>query len=118
METAEASARASAWALAIRARCCTLAYSGTAIAARMPMIATTIRSSIRVKPRCPPSVLFLYQIAFMCPSCPSLCGRTDRQTEQETCPNIGERPVQGKRIVPRYRFGIESAEDGQFLTAP
>src|SRR2546425_11826506 len=34
----EASARASAWALAIRARCCTVAYSGMAIAARMPVI--------------------------------------------------------------------------------
>jgi hypothetical protein len=51
MLTAEAMARVSACALAIRARCCTFAYSGTAIAARMPMIATTISSSISVKPR-------------------------------------------------------------------
>jgi hypothetical protein len=51
MLMAEAIARVSACAFAIRARACTLAYSGTAIAARIPMMATTMRSSISVKPR-------------------------------------------------------------------
>src|ERR1700737_3819580 len=57
MLTADARARASAWALARRARAWTLAYSGMAIAARMPMIATTIINSMRVKPRWLPSIL-------------------------------------------------------------
>ena len=48
--TADPMVRASACALATRARVCTLAYSGMAIAARMPMIATTIINSISVKP--------------------------------------------------------------------
>src|SRR5882672_4870635 len=52
MLTANARARASACALARRARAWTLAYAGMAIAARMPMIATTIINSIRVKPFC------------------------------------------------------------------
>src|ERR1700730_5631315 len=57
MLTADARARASAWALARRARAWTLAYSGMAIAARIPMIATTIINSMRVKPRWLPSSL-------------------------------------------------------------
>src|ERR1700730_18048042 len=57
MLTADARARASAWALARRARAWTLAYSGMAIAARMPMIATTIINSMRVKTRSLPSIL-------------------------------------------------------------
>src|SRR5712691_12452861 len=56
MLMAEASARESAWALATRARCCTLAYSGMAMAARMPMMATTIINSMSVKPRWLPSI--------------------------------------------------------------
>src|SRR6266481_8837387 len=55
MLTAEASVRVSACALATRARVWTLAYSGIAIAARMPMMATTIISSMSVKPRWLPS---------------------------------------------------------------
>src|SRR3989442_3279058 len=51
IDTALTSERMSAWALAIRDRAVTLAYSGTAIEARTPMIATTIISSISVKPR-------------------------------------------------------------------
>src|SRR5580700_3158423 len=57
MLTAEARARASAWALASRARAWTLAKSGMAIAARMPMMATTIINSMSVKPRWLPSTL-------------------------------------------------------------
>src|SRR5512147_2551489 len=57
MLTADARARASAWALARRARAWTLAYSGMAIAARMPMMATTIIKSMSVKPRWLPSIL-------------------------------------------------------------
>src|SRR5215469_7813908 len=56
MLTAEARVRVSAWALAMRARVWTLAYSGIAMAARMPMMATTIMSSMRVKPRWLPSI--------------------------------------------------------------
>src|SRR4030095_5006043 len=56
MLTAEASVRASACALAIRARAWMFAYSGIAMAARMPMIATTIISSMSVKPRWVPSI--------------------------------------------------------------
>src|SRR3989442_15875897 len=51
IDTAVTSERMSAWAFAIRDRAVTLAYSGTAIEARTPIIATTIISSIRVKPR-------------------------------------------------------------------
>src|SRR5919197_216682 len=47
---AEASVRASACALATRARDWMLAYSGNAIAVRIPMMATTIISSMSVKP--------------------------------------------------------------------
>src|SRR5262249_58061926 len=50
-ETTATSERISAWAFAIRDRAVTLAYSGTAIEHRMPTIATTIISSISVKPR-------------------------------------------------------------------
>src|SRR6266851_2131413 len=57
MLTAEARARASAWALASRARAWTLAYSGMAMAARIPMMATTIINSMSVKPRWLPSGL-------------------------------------------------------------
>src|SRR5512144_197248 len=57
MLTAEARARESAWALARRARAWTLAYNGMAIAARMPMMATTIINSMSVKPRWLPSIL-------------------------------------------------------------
>src|SRR5512144_2997696 len=56
MLTADARARASAWALARRARAWTLAYSGIAMAARMPMMATTIINSMSVKPRWLPSI--------------------------------------------------------------
>src|SRR5262245_23656282 len=55
MLTADARARASAWALASRARAWTLAYSGMAMAARIPMMATTIINSMSVKPRWLPS---------------------------------------------------------------
>src|SRR6266436_4779646 len=55
MLTAEASVRRSAWPLATRARVWTLAYIGMAMAARMPMMATTIISSMSVKPRWFPS---------------------------------------------------------------
>src|SRR5262249_12056875 len=51
IDTAVTSERMSAWALAMRDRAVTLAYSGTAIETRTPIIATTIISSIRVKPR-------------------------------------------------------------------
>src|SRR5712691_8376733 len=51
MLTALARVRESARALALRARAWMFAYSGIAMAARMPMIATTIISSMRVKPR-------------------------------------------------------------------
>ena len=44
MLTAEASVRASACALAMRARAWMFAYSGIAMAARIPMMATTIIS--------------------------------------------------------------------------
>src|SRR5574337_1008491 len=58
MLTAEAGARESAWALAMRARCCTLVYSGMAMAARMPMMAITIikldeREAALVARHCP-----------------------------------------------------------------
>src|ERR1700687_996986 len=55
MLTADAGAGASPCAWARRERAWTLAYSGMAIAARMPMIATTIINSMRVKPRGLPS---------------------------------------------------------------
>src|SRR5262249_13672289 len=55
--TAEASVRASAWALATRARACTFMYSGNEIAARIPMMATTSSNSTSVKPRRSPSFL-------------------------------------------------------------
>src|SRR5712692_9777575 len=62
MLTAEPRVRESAWALATRARVCTLAYSGMAMAARIPMMATTIISSMSVKPRWLPSAfLFVCQ---------------------------------------------------------
>src|SRR5881397_1633752 len=51
MLTALARVRASAWPFAMRARAWMFAYNGIAMAARMPMIATTIISSMRVKPR-------------------------------------------------------------------
>src|SRR6266850_6942849 len=57
MLTADARARASAWAFASRARAWTLAYSGMAIAARIPMMATTIINSMSVKPCWLPSSL-------------------------------------------------------------
>src|SRR5712692_3954780 len=50
MLTDEPRVRVSACALATRARVWTLAYSGIAMAARMPMMATTIISSMSVKP--------------------------------------------------------------------
>src|SRR5262245_29360258 len=55
--TAEARVRESAWALATRARDWMLAYSGKAMAVRMPMMATTIINSMSVKPRWSPSIL-------------------------------------------------------------
>src|SRR6266851_1109240 len=62
MLTDEARVRVSACALATRARVWTLAYSGMAMAARMPMMATTIMSSMSVKPCWVPSTfLFLCQ---------------------------------------------------------
>ena len=62
MLTAEARVRVSACALAMRARVWTLAYSGMAMAARMPMMATTIINSMSVKPRWLPSTfIFLCQ---------------------------------------------------------
>ena len=62
MLTAEASVRASACALAMRARAWMFAYSGMAMAARIPMMATTIISSMSVKPRWLPSIFrFLCQ---------------------------------------------------------
>ena len=62
MLTAEASVRASACALAMRARAWMFAYSGMAMAARIPMMATTIMSSMSVKPRWLPSIFrFLCQ---------------------------------------------------------
>ena len=51
MLTADARVRVSACAFAMRARVWTFAYRGIAMAARMPMMATTIMSSMRVKPR-------------------------------------------------------------------
>src|SRR4029450_6772937 len=64
MPPAEASVRASACALAMRARAWMFAYSGIAMAARIPMIATTIISSMSVKPRWLPSIFrFLCQKA-------------------------------------------------------
>src|SRR5713226_8532978 len=62
MEMAEPRVLESACALATRARVCTLAYSGIAMAARIPMMATTIISSMSVKPRWLPSAfLFVCQ---------------------------------------------------------
>src|SRR5215831_2681463 len=53
----------------MRARVCTLAYSGMAMAARMPMMATTIISSMRVKPFWfPICIRFLCQNLNMCSS--------------------------------------------------
>src|SRR5262245_36891020 len=71
MTTADASVRTSACAFAIRARAWMLAYSGKAMAARIPMMATTIISSMSVKPRWLPSS-FLRQIPII--SCPPLVG--------------------------------------------
>src|SRR5882724_3544447 len=66
MLTADARARESAWALARRARAWTLAYSGMAMAARIPMMATTIINSMSVKPRWLPSIFrFRFQNLFI-----------------------------------------------------
>src|SRR6266702_384363 len=59
MLMAEPRIRASSWALATRARVCTLAYSGIAMAVRMPMMATTIISAMSVKPRWLPGVVLI-----------------------------------------------------------
>src|SRR5258706_10628572 len=62
MLKADAGARESAWAWARRGGARMLAYSGIAMAARIPMMATTIISSMSVKPRWLPSIFrFLCQ---------------------------------------------------------
>src|SRR3990172_11724157 len=54
-----------------------------AMAARMPMMATTIMSSMRVKPRCPPRAFrFLYQKLNMVLWTPFLCIWADPSTPE------------------------------------
>src|SRR6266545_4188244 len=90
MLMAEASARASAWALAMRARCWTLAYSGMAMAARIPMMATTIINSMSVKPRWLPSIFrFRFQNLFISISSLKLLGLYGRVWKVELL--LGER---------------------------
>src|SRR5512144_2615576 len=110
MLTAEARARESAWALARRARAWTLAYNGMAMAARMPMMATTIINSMSVKPRWLPSTL-RFQNLCICLLLETATYRRSSASEGEAC-IPGARSVDAQDLAGRWQVTHFRAQPG------